>query len=121
MSEPEKVCGFTPGVAAQLLDNLDASGHRTVNGPEPLRAIGFLIVQTTAACAARTAFADALTSGTAKLVRIGSDNKLVIDTATITYWNLGVGSSSNIAANTILMLAREELSNQLIANWEACS
>ena len=120
MSEPVQVCGFTPGVAAQLLDNLDASGHRTVNASEPLRAVGFLIVQTTAACNARAAFADALTSGTAKLVRIGADNKLVVDTATITYWNLGVGTSGNIANNKILMLAREELSNRLLANWEQC-
>jgi hypothetical protein len=120
MSEPAKVCGFTPGVATQLLDNLDASGRRTVNGPKPLRAIGFLIVQTTTACTARAAFADALTEGTAKLVRIGADKKLVIDTETLTYLNLGVGTNSNIAANTILMLAREELSNQLLANWEAC-
>jgi hypothetical protein len=121
MSEPVPVCGFSPGVAQQLLDNLDSSGYRKVNAPDSLRAVGFLIVRTTGACAARTAFADALTEGTAQIVRIGADKKLVIDSATVTYLNLGVGTSSNIAASTILMLAREELSNQLLANWEACS
>ncbi len=116
----EKLQAFRPNDARKVLDVADAFGKRTVSQKQPGRLLGFVLVKSISGCVARTSFSDEVPTGTAYLSWIDQDSKIFVSADQVTYYNVGVGEDSNIAAGSMLMLAREEMSNCLLANWEQC-
>lgn len=103
-----------------VLDIIDTGGKRSIPVAKPRKLLRCVLARSIVGVTARDNFDDEIPTGTAYLCWINSEKKMHVSDIEVTYYNVGVGSDSNIAANSMLQLLREDLSNCLLANWEQC-
>lgn len=117
MNEP--LVAFSRGDADRILELIDSTTPAPRRGVQPGPQLRFCWAKMLAALPGRTAGA-AIPHATARLWGIDASDMPWDTGYNVEVYNLAFGSANAVANGKEIMVAREDMTNRWLCNWEAC-